>query len=85
MASRRQQVGADLSRLESKATNLKANLKIYSEQLDKQLKLAKAEFGLTDRQDIEKEIKRLASELTSLQEQRDAANRTALKLLEKME
>lgn len=85
MVSKKQQVGADLSRLESKATNLKATLKIYTEQRDKQLKLVKTEFGLSGKEEVDKMIKKLASELVELQAQRDKANSEAIRLLSKME
>lgn len=85
MAGKNQQARVDLSKLEAKANNLKATLKIYKEQLERQMKVAKAEFGLTSREEITKAIKQSAIELTALQDRRNSLNAEAAKLLEKME
>jgi hypothetical protein len=84
VVSKKQQQVADLNRLESKASSLKATLKIYREQLDTQLTAAKKEFKLSSPEAVTAKIKELSKELTELQAKRDAANREALKLMEKM-
>jgi chromosome segregation ATPase len=86
MASKKQQVVADLNKLESKASSLKATLVIYREQLDTALMQVKSEFKMSEPTPakVNDKIKQLANELTHLQSQRDAANQKALKLMEKM-